>query len=165
MTMLIYACSQVWLIMLWLCDWVFWQRDHLGKVKLTASQDDRPPWANILWYIGFAIGILAAVFAGVFGTGKCEAPWAHQLTLKYILQYSSCWACIETVYASYRYVSAAYFPSHLFFRLMHTIERSNIGATDMSLKQQPRWITSTDTIFTWRKLFGCNVEYPLPCSL
>ncbi|KAI1376894.1 hypothetical protein F4677DRAFT_77561 [Hypoxylon crocopeplum] len=64
MTMLVYACSQTWLILLWTCDWVWWWR------SLAVPRIQPGLWANIAWYICFALGILTAIFSGVFGTGK-----------------------------------------------------------------------------------------------
>ena len=70
MAMLIYICSQIVLIVLWILTWMFWFRDPSRQVRSSYPKADPWPGASIAWYVLFCIGVSGAFVMGIFGTGK-----------------------------------------------------------------------------------------------
>ncbi|KAK1831886.1 hypothetical protein QBC39DRAFT_81494 [Podospora conica] len=77
LTMLVYAASQVILVVVWLLDWALWKRRPDGEVRTLDDGDDDGNkisastvlrWNNYMWYLCFMIGASLGLFTSVGGT-------------------------------------------------------------------------------------------------
>lgn len=71
-TKLLYGLSQSSLQILWLLDWVFWDRNSDRTVKTFGHEKENFSWIDYVWYTFFFLATFLGTFTSIGGT--CKTP-------------------------------------------------------------------------------------------